>query len=150
MDCSPPGSSIHGILQARILEWVAISFSRGSSQPKDRTRVSHIAGRCFNLWAMRNKEILPFVTRMSVEGIMLNEIRQKKISIVWPQLYVESLKKKKRNLQKQSRVVVTRVWEGAGGKWRDIWVKGYKLPIIRLTSSGALMYSMVITDNNPV
>ena len=53
MDCSPPGSSVHGILQARILEWVAISFSRGSSQPRDRTQVSHIAGRCFNLWATR-------------------------------------------------------------------------------------------------
>ena len=37
MDCSPPGSSVHGILQARILEWVAISFSRGSSQPRDKT-----------------------------------------------------------------------------------------------------------------
>ena len=49
MDCSPPSSSVHGILQARILEWVAISFSRGSSQPRDRTQVSHIAGRCFNL-----------------------------------------------------------------------------------------------------
>ena len=53
LDCSPPGSSIHGILQARILEWVAISFSRGSSQPSDWTQVSHIAGRCFNLWATR-------------------------------------------------------------------------------------------------
>ena len=40
MDCSPPGSSVHGILQARILEWVAISFSRGSSQPRDGTCVS--------------------------------------------------------------------------------------------------------------
>ena len=49
MDCSPPGSSVHGILQARILEWVAISFSRGSSQPRDRTQVSRIAGRPFNL-----------------------------------------------------------------------------------------------------
>ena len=37
MDCGPPGSSVHGILQARILEWVAISFSRGSSQPRDQT-----------------------------------------------------------------------------------------------------------------
>ena len=51
VDCSPPGSSVHGILQARILEWVAISFSRGSSQPKDRTQVSCIAGRRFSLWA---------------------------------------------------------------------------------------------------
>ena len=47
MDYSPPGSSVHGILQTRILEWVAVSFSRGSSQPRDRTRVSCIAGRFF-------------------------------------------------------------------------------------------------------
>ena len=47
MDCSPPGSSVHGTLQARILEWVAISFSRGSSQPRDQTWVSHMAGRLF-------------------------------------------------------------------------------------------------------
>ena len=40
MDCSTPGSSVHGISQERILEWVVISFSRGSSQPRDRTRVS--------------------------------------------------------------------------------------------------------------
>ena len=43
--CGPPGSSVHGILQARILEWIAVSFSRGSSQPRDQTRVSCIAGR---------------------------------------------------------------------------------------------------------
>ena len=49
VDCSLQDSSLHGILQARILEWVAISFSRGSSQPRERTQVSHIAGRCFNL-----------------------------------------------------------------------------------------------------
>ena len=53
MDGSPPVSSVHGILQARILEWVAISFSRGSSRPRDRTQVSHIAGRRFNLCTTR-------------------------------------------------------------------------------------------------
>ena len=58
MDCSPPGFSFHGILQARILEWVAISFCRGSSQPRDQTRVSRIAGRCFNLWATREAQYL--------------------------------------------------------------------------------------------
>ena len=47
MDSSPPGSAIHGIFQARVLEWAAISFSRGSSQPRDRTRVSYIADRRF-------------------------------------------------------------------------------------------------------
>ena len=51
VDYSLLGSSVHGILQARVLEWVAISFSRGSSQPRDQTRVSRIGGRRFNLWA---------------------------------------------------------------------------------------------------
>ena len=53
MDCSPPSSSVHGILQARILEWVAISFSRRSSRPRNRTQDSHIAGRRFNLCTTR-------------------------------------------------------------------------------------------------
>ena len=49
MDCSLTGSAVHGILEARILEWVAILFSRGSSQPRDQTQVSHLAGRCFTV-----------------------------------------------------------------------------------------------------
>ena len=53
MDCSPPGSSVHGILQVRILEWVAIPFSRESSWPRDWTCVSPIAGRFFTIWATR-------------------------------------------------------------------------------------------------
>ena len=53
MDCSLLCSSVCGILQARILEWVAISFSRRSSQPRDRIRVSRIAGRHFTIWATR-------------------------------------------------------------------------------------------------
>ena len=48
-----PGSSVHGILQARILEWVAIPFSRASSWPRDQTQVSCIAGRFFTVWATR-------------------------------------------------------------------------------------------------
>ena len=50
MDCSPPASSVHGILQAKILQWVAILFSRGSSQTRDRTWVSCTAGRFFIVW----------------------------------------------------------------------------------------------------
>ena len=53
MDCSLPGSSIHGLFQARVLEWVAISFSRGSSQLRDWTWVSRIACRPFTVWATR-------------------------------------------------------------------------------------------------
>ena len=51
MDYSLPSSSVDGILQARILEWVAFPFSRGSSQPRDQTQVSHIAGGFFTSWA---------------------------------------------------------------------------------------------------
>ena len=53
MDCSPPDSSVHVILQARILEWVAISFSRGSSKPRNQTQVSCIGVRFFTLWTKR-------------------------------------------------------------------------------------------------
>ena len=49
MDCSPPASSVCGILQAGILEWVAISFSRWSSQPRDGTQLSCIVGRFFTI-----------------------------------------------------------------------------------------------------
>ena len=67
MDCSPRGSSVNGILQARKLEWIAIPFSRGSSQPRDQTWVSCIAGRFFTVWATREA---PYVAYISI--IMLN------------------------------------------------------------------------------
>ena len=51
--CDPMDYGVHGILQARTLEWVAFPFSRGSSQPRDRTQVSRIAGRFFTSWATR-------------------------------------------------------------------------------------------------
>ena len=50
--CNPMDYTVHGILQARILEWVAVPFSRGSSQPRDWTQVSHIAGRFLTNWAI--------------------------------------------------------------------------------------------------
>ena len=53
MDCSLLGSSVHGFFQARILEWVSISFSRRSSQYRDWTQVSHIVDRHFTIWATR-------------------------------------------------------------------------------------------------
>ena len=53
MDCSQPGSSVHGILQARVLEWVANFSSRGSSWPRDWTWISYITGELFIIWATR-------------------------------------------------------------------------------------------------
>ena len=58
LNCSLQGSSIHGIFQARILEWVAISFSRGSFQPRDWTQVCCTTGRFFTYWAMREAPLL--------------------------------------------------------------------------------------------
>ena len=59
MDCSLPGSSVHGNFHAKILKRIAIPFSRGSSQPKDQAQVSHIAGGFFTVWAIR--EALGFI-----------------------------------------------------------------------------------------
>ena len=79
MDCSSPGSSIHGILQARILEWFAISFSRGSSRPRYQTWVSCIPGRFFTIWTTREapllvlKSILYFLIRHNTGKYQSNQ-----------------------------------------------------------------------------
>ena len=78
MDSNPPGSSVHGILQARILEWVAFPFSRGSSPPRDRTQVSRIVGGFFISWATREAPTPSLAdycknsTRLSQERIQQN------------------------------------------------------------------------------
>ena len=82
MDCSPPGSSVHGILQVRILEWVAIPFSRGSLQSRDRTKVSRIAGRFLTGWAIRevfNTSIHPHI-HQSIFCDAVQSCRQQYIS----------------------------------------------------------------------
>ena len=56
MDCSPPGSPVHGDSQARILEWVSKPSSKGSPQPRDWTQVSHIAGRFFTIWVIKKAQ----------------------------------------------------------------------------------------------
>ena len=71
MDCSPPGSSIHGILQARILEWVAILFSRGSSWLMVQTHISCIAGRFFAIWVIR-EALLPSYQKTNHEYWLLS------------------------------------------------------------------------------
>ena len=54
--CNPMNYTVHGILQAKILEWVAFPFSRGSSQPRDQSQVSRTAGRFFTSWATREAQ----------------------------------------------------------------------------------------------
>ena len=72
MDCSLPGSSVHGIFQAIVLEWIAISFSRGYCWPRDRTRVSHIVDRCFTVWATREVYML-----LNIQELVMD-------SLAWP------------------------------------------------------------------
>ena len=62
--CDPMDYRVHVILQARILEWVAVPFSRGSSQPRDRTQVSHIAGGFFTSLATREAQVKVKVTQL--------------------------------------------------------------------------------------
>ena len=66
MDCSLPASSIHRIFQARVLEWVVISFSRGSPQPRDQTQVSCLPGRHFTIWTTREAWVLELDYKESI------------------------------------------------------------------------------------
>ena len=86
VDCSPPGSSIHEILQARILEWVAISFSRGSSQPRDRTQVFRIAGRRFNLWATRGWFCIGLILSGPMTLVPSDMIRPRYLTDCWQRI----------------------------------------------------------------
>ena len=78
MDCNPPGSSVHGILQARILEWVAISFSRGSSQSRDWVQVSCLVGRFFTWEAsgplIPSKQKFGFYQLSEYMGALINSL----------------------------------------------------------------------------
>ena len=76
MDCRPPGSLVHEILQARIMEWVAMPFFRGSSRPPDRTWVSCIAGRFFTIWATREALLLLPLSRSVVSDSVWLHRRQ--------------------------------------------------------------------------
>ena len=89
MDCSLQCSPVHEIFQARVLEWVAISFSRGSSQPRDQTWVSRIVGRCFTIW-----------TTMEV---LCMRIEWPKIKLYWP-MYLKYREKKYRKAKRKFKI----------------------------------------------
>ena len=105
------GSSVHGILQAGILEWVAISFSRESSRCRDRTWVSCIAGRCFTIWATREAHLKSRVTTNQKHKVGSQEpkrtqaIIQKKTSK--PQK--ENPKEKEKNKEYKIKILVNKI-----------------------------------------
>ena len=86
-DCSLPGFSVHGILQARILEWIAIPFSRGTSHPRNRTLVSCMAGRFFTIWAKVNLHFQSWFVPISLGPILgINFFHPVRVSVSIRQL----------------------------------------------------------------
>ena len=136
MDCILPGSSVHGIFEARVLEWVAISFSRGSSQCRDWTRVSCIAGRHLTVWGILRKH--PTNKAIGGDGItaelfqnlkddamkMLHSIRQRIWKTQqWPQEWKSSffiLISKKGNAKESSNHYTIALISHASN-WRWKW-----------------------------
>ena len=88
MDCSLPDSSVHWILQAKTLEWVAIPFSRGSSRPRNQNWISHIEGGFFTIWATREALLLIIFFSVNLHihmGLwLLNKICPLKLFILIP------------------------------------------------------------------
>ena len=94
MDCSSPDSSVHGILQARILEWVTISFSRGSSWPRDQTHVSCvtcIAGRFFTTEPHKNIVVYSYYIMFSAHSKWYKSLFT---DLVWTLWYIFKWRKK--------------------------------------------------------
>ena len=107
MDCSPLGSSVHGILQSRILEWVAISFSRGSSQQRDQTHVSYVS--CIIRWVLYLQNNLEspsmdnfflsksiseiFVFNLFIVSIMCGQGNNNSLQYSWASLVAQLVKK---------------------------------------------------------
>ena len=81
LDCSLPGSSVYGIFQARILEWIAISFSRRSSWPRDWTRVSRLVSRCFTVWATR-EALIDYVCALETDILLYHHNRMIEVRIL--------------------------------------------------------------------
>ena len=90
MDCSPPGSSVHGILQVRILEWVAVPSLRGSSQPRDQTHVSHVSciGRCSSVFSGTGRGVgeKKKIKRCRKNFLKGGRVRQANDMLLWTKL----------------------------------------------------------------
>ena len=100
MDCSPPGSSVHGLLQARILEWVAILFTRGFSQHRDRTCIYCIASRLFTVWTTNNITISQHLFGTKSTDLLYPHFRKRKMCDEFSHLKLQKPWKSKRKRDK--------------------------------------------------
>ena len=161
MDCSLPSSSVHGILQAGILEWVAIPFARGSSQARDWTHVSCIAGRFFTDWATREapmeyysaikkNEIMPCAaTWMGLKSVIMSKKgRQRWKTTVWHPLYVDSKMKEYKwtYLQNTNRLRLQAQAHGCVGRIGERTVRDFAMDLytplyLRWITNKDLLYS---------
>ena len=134
MDCNPPGSSVHEILQSRILEWVAICFSRGSFWPRDQTQVSHVAGRFFTIWVTLikakfnsfvqsfNKYLLSAHHRVILKIWWWAE--KDLVSATWGSILIQQSPSKWKNITEE-RVTIERntvLQELIMGLWAGLWM----------------------------
>ena len=145
MDCSPQGSSVYEILQARILEWVAMPSSRRSSQLRNWTQVSCITGRFFNVWATREackkNEAVPIAaTWMDLGFVILSEVRKRDkyhiplICDLWNIIQMNFFTR-----QKQTHRPRNHVYSYQRGKGRinlEVGISRYKLLIYKIYKWG--------------
>ena len=82
MNCGTPGPSVHGILQARILEWIIIPSFRGSSQPRDRIQVSRVASGFFTIWAIREAQLIDISSPRKDLGVTFSKVSYKSSVII--------------------------------------------------------------------
>ena len=124
MDCSPARSSVHGISQARILEWVAISFSMGSSPPSDGTCVSWIGRRILYHWATREA---PPKSRRPPRGQAV--LRRQASTLLHPQPAMRSQEAPQKRVHPPVPLSTSQSWESC-------WGSGRRLPPIAEESGG--------------
>ena len=118
MDCKPTRFPVHGILQARILEWVAILSSRGSSEPRDQTQLSHIAGSFFTIWATREAHIYIY-TAGSYRNSMLNLLRNLQ---TLPRCYNSFTFRTGSNFFMSSTLIIVCLFQNSHGNLLRFWL----------------------------
>ena len=137
--CDPMDYTVHGILQARILEWVNFPFSRGSSQPRDQTQVSHIAGGFFTSWATGKPKNTGVGSLSLLQGIFLTQESNQGLLHCRPILYQLSYR--------EAQTFMHRLY-GGKKKVLQAWERSTRLYIVTKTYTKWFYISIRIMRNN--